>query len=260
MTVVSRGKLRRIAHLEARVDRLFQSEQLAQAEYKKRVRDGSFLIIANVCLIALYGTPRIDESLMEAWKRSLKTLLRKFPGFAKNGRATPFNFQAAAVIARDFHKYVLPRLPGADDNDKIFPVLADAPQWLLWHTHADESCAPCGIDVPDVSNMQRFARDLWFLGILPPGPFELRVPRADATKPAKGPEYRAPMPPPPKTTHEGLSAFRVRVIRNILVADFQEKAAEALNNGSLRERPLRFPPLLDLKLTNLHPQALDPFD
>jgi hypothetical protein len=241
-------------------DRRFQSEQLAEAECKKRVRDGGFVIIANVCLISLYGTPRIDESLVEAWKRSLKTLLREFPGFAKNGRANPFNFAAAEIIAGDFRKYVLPRLPGADDNKKIYRVLANAPEWLLWHTNMDRSCAPCGIDVPDVSNMQRFARDLWFLGILPPGPFELRVSRADVTKPAKGPERKVSAPPPRMTTHERIRAVRVRFIRNYLVADFQEKAAEALNNGSLRERPFGFPPLLHLNLTNLHPQALDPFD
>jgi hypothetical protein len=238
MSAVSRRKLR---CLEAVADRRFHSQQLYQAEYQKNIRDGSFLIIASVCLIALYGTPRIDEPLAEAWTRSLKTLLQEFPGFAENGRATPFNFQEAAVIAGDFRKYVLPRLPGADENKKIYRVLAKAPQWLLWHTNVDRSCAACGIKVPDVSSMQRFARDLWFLGILPPGPFELRVPpRADATKPAKGPKRRAPGRP--KTTHQGLREFRVQVIRIVLIADFQKKAAEAFKNGSLGERPPRFPP------------------
>jgi hypothetical protein len=252
--------LRRIARLEVLADRHFQSQQLYQAERQKSVRDGGFVTIASVCLIALYGTPRIDESLVEAWKRALETLLQQFPDFARNGRANPFNFAAAEIIAGDFRKYVLPRLPGADDNKKIYRVLANAPQWLLWHTNVDRSCAACGIKVPDVSNMQRFDRGLWFLGILPPGPFELRVPRADASKPAKGPEPRSPAPPPRKTTHQGLRAFRVQVIRNVLIADFQEKAAEALSNGSLRERPFGFPPLLRLNLTNLDPQALDPFD
>ena len=96
MSAVSRGTLRRIARLEAVADRRFQTQQLDQAEYKKRVRDGSFLIIANVCLIALYGTPRIDEPLTEAWIRSLKTLLQEFPGFAENGRANPFSVERAS--------------------------------------------------------------------------------------------------------------------------------------------------------------------
>ena len=83
MTAASRGKLRRIARLEARADRRFRSQQLAEAEYQKSMREGGFLIIASVCLIALYGTPRIDEPLTEAWIRSLKTLLQEFPGFAE---------------------------------------------------------------------------------------------------------------------------------------------------------------------------------
>ena len=233
-------KLRRIARLEALADRRFQSEQLDRGERLKNARDGSFVIIANVCLIARYGAPRTDELLTEAWKRCLETLLRKFPGFAKNGRANPFNFAAAAVIALDFRKYVLPRLRGTDDNDKIYRVLADAPQWLLWHTYADKSCASCGIEVPDISNMLGFARGFWFLGILPPGPFELRA-RVDATR-TRGPKREGPGPPRVKTRHELLGAARVLAIRNYLVDDFQAKLAEGYKNGSIRVRPFGMPP------------------
>jgi hypothetical protein len=242
MAAVSRGKLRRIARLEALADRRFQSQQLYHADRQKSLRDGSFLIIASVCLIALYGTPRIDEPLTEAWIRALKTLLQECPGFAENGRANPFSVDPApVVIADDFRKCVLPRLPGADDNKKIYRVLAEAPQWLLYHTNVDRCCAACGIKVPDVSSMQRFDRGLWFPGILHQGPFDQqRVLRTDVGKPAKGPERRAP--PHPKTTHQVLREFRVQVIRNFLIADFREKAAEAFKNGSFRERPLGIPP------------------
>jgi hypothetical protein len=156
----------------------------------------------------------------------------------------PFPSSAlAAVIADDFRKYVLPRLPGADDNKKIYRVLAGAPQWLLWHTNVDRCCAACGMKVPDVSSMQRFERGGWFLGILHPGPFDQqRVLPRGASKPAKGSERRAP---PRRTTHQGLRAFRVQVIRNVLIADFQEKAAEAFKNGSLRERPPGIPPIAE---------------
>jgi hypothetical protein len=253
MNAVSR---RRIARLEAVADRRFQSQQLAEAEYPKNIHDGSFLIIASVCLIALYGTPRIDERLTEAWTRSSKKLLQEFPDFAENGRANPFSVESEpnAVIARDFLKYVLPRLPGADDNKKIYRVLAAAPQWLLWHTNVDWSCAACGIKVPDVSSMQRFDRGLWCLGILHQGPFDQQpVLRTDASKPAKGPERRAP--PGPKTTHQVIREFRVRVIRNVLIANFQEKAAEAFKNGSLRERPLGIPPFPEWVYTGRRPPA-----
>ena len=254
MSAVSRGKSRRIARLEVLADRRFRSEQLAKAEYQKRVRDGSFLTIASACLIVLYGTPRIDEPLAEAWIRSLKTLLHEFPGFAENGRATPFDFLGAAVVAGDFRQYVLPRLPGADENKKICRVLASAPQWLLWHANVDRSCAAYGIKVPDVFSMQRFDRGPWFLGILHQGPFDQqRVLRTDASKPAKGLEHRVSHRL--KTTHQALRAFRVQTIRNFLIADFQEKAAEALRNGSLGERPPGMPPLPEWGYTGRRPPA-----
>jgi hypothetical protein len=262
MRANSGGKLRRIARLEALADRRFQSEQLDRGEREKIARDRSFIITTNVCLISRYGKPRIEESLLEAWKRSLKPLLRDFPGFASNGRANPFNFDAAAVIARDFRKYELPRLPGTDDNDKIYRILAAAPRWLLWHTYTDKSCARCDIKVPDVTKMQRFARGFWFPGILPPGPFELRVAPDDETKPtaAKGSERQASLPPRIKTTHDFIREVRIRFIRKILVGDFQEKLAEGLNNGSISVRPFRFPPPLKLEQTQLDPHACDPFD
>jgi hypothetical protein len=77
------AQLRRIARLEVLADRRFQSEQRALGEQRKIKRDAGFVTIANVCLIALYGTPQIDEPLFEAWKRSCQKLLRKFPASAE---------------------------------------------------------------------------------------------------------------------------------------------------------------------------------
>jgi hypothetical protein len=259
------GILRRIARMEAKADRRFQAEQLDQAEQKQRRADGSFIIIANVCVITLYGNPRLDESLEEAWKRALATLLQQFPNFARNGRAHPFNFAAAAVIADDFRKYVLPRLPGADDNERIYRVLARAPKWLLWHTHADLACGYLDMKVPNVSAMQRFERDGWFLGILPPGPFEQRIRHADPATAiaAKRPERHYLVPPPIETAHERRRAARILLIRAVLEVVYQMNWTEGYNNGSIRIRPPRFGPM---PLTpsdwgiKVHPQALNPFD
>jgi hypothetical protein len=91
MNAYGGGLLRRIARMEAKADRRFRAEQLDKAEQKKMRADGSFIIIANVCVITLYGNPRLDESLEGAWKRALEPLLQQFPNFARNGRAHPFN-------------------------------------------------------------------------------------------------------------------------------------------------------------------------
>ena len=72
--------MRRIAHLEALADRRFQHQQTRRTAFDKRLHDGCFAVLANICVIILYGTPRINEPLGEAWKRSLTALLSEFPG------------------------------------------------------------------------------------------------------------------------------------------------------------------------------------
>jgi hypothetical protein len=263
MNVYRGATSRRVARLEALADRRFQSAQLALGGHNKINRDGSSIILANVCLLVLYGTPRIDESLEEAWKRSLQTLLHKFPNFARNGRANPFNFSAAAVVADDFRKYVLPRLPGAADNDKIYQVLAQAPKWLLWHTYADKSCAACGVKVPNVSGMLGFSRHCWCLGILPPGPFELRA-RSDEREYEKANRSERKARRPITTQHQFWRELRVDFKRKLLTAEFQAKLSEGFENGTIS--PQLFgtlpppPPMFTLEELKLHPRALDPFD
>jgi hypothetical protein len=185
----SRGLMRRITRLEVLADRHFRHLQTKEAAEYKMVHDGCFAPLANVCLIILYGTPRMEEPLAQAWRRSLTTLLWEFPGFAENGCASPFKSESALLIASDFRAHVLPRLPGADDNDKMYRVLRNGPQWLLWHAHVDKGCRVLGLKAPDVSSMRHFARDGWRLDVLPEGPFELRKLHADEHEPAAAKKF-----------------------------------------------------------------------
>lgn len=224
----SRGRMRRIAHLEALADRRFQHQQTRRTAFDKRLHDGCFAVLANICVIILYGTPRINEPLGEAWKRSLTALLSEFPGFAGKGCVSPFHSEAdALLIACDFRTYLLPRLPGADDSDKVYRVLSNGPQWLLWHAHADECCRTLGGNVPDLSRMRHFSRGDWYLGVLPEGSFELRELRADEHKPAppKKTERGALASPDERSLREQVRACRVQAIRRLLVKEFNEKVA-----------------------------------
>jgi len=227
MNAYNRGLIRRIARLEVLADRHFWGRQIQRAAFDKWQYDGCFAPLANVCLIILYGSPRMKEPLTEAWQRSLTTVLSEFPGFADNRRASPFYPESALLIARDFRTYVLPRLPGADDNDKLYRVLSNGPLWLLWHAHADESCRQLGLKIPDLSRMRHFARDAWYLEILPEGPFELRKLPADEYKPvgAKKTKRRALESQDERTTRELGRAYRVQVVRRLLVDAFNEKVA-----------------------------------
>jgi hypothetical protein len=226
MNAYNSGRKRRIAHLEVLAHRQFMDRQTRLAAINKMLRDAFFARLATVCLIIRYGAPRMKEPLAEAWQRSMTTLLSEFPGFAENGCASPFDRESALLIARDFRTYVLPRLPGADDNDKVYRVLRDGPQWLLWHAHVDQNCRNLGIKVPRVSSMRHFARDAWYFQ-LPKGPFELRKWRADEHNPvvAKKAKRRALESQDERTLRELARAHRVVFVRRLIVDAFNEQVA-----------------------------------
>lgn len=50
----------------------------------------------------------------------------------------------------------------------------EAPPWLLWFTHADVAAYIAGVELPDLSEVSRFARGEWLCEHLPPGPFQLQ--------------------------------------------------------------------------------------
>jgi hypothetical protein len=85
---------------------------------------------------------------------------------------SPFD-HTACDIAEYFRKYMLPDFPGADANVKLEAILAEAPPWLLWCTHADVYARILGITLPDLSSVNRFARDD-LSACLRTGPFECR--------------------------------------------------------------------------------------
>jgi hypothetical protein len=216
--------LRRIARMEVLADRVFRERQLGEAAWDKFHRDCSRVAISNLALLVLYGAPQVEEPLTAAWTRSLKTLHSEFPNFADNGCATPFAYRCAPLVTCDFRKFILPRLPGADDNAKVSRVLADCPKWLLWHANADKSAEYLDLPVPDLRSMRRFARGRWYFRILPSGSFERRKWSVDKTKksaPNPG-DDQSPVP----TRHEMSRAFRVQAGRNLLADYFQKRVAE----------------------------------
>jgi hypothetical protein len=228
MRVYGSKTLRQIARFEVLADRGFKERQLRRAAGAKFYGDRSLVAISNLALLILYGAPQLKEPLTEAWKRTLNTLRLEFPNFADNGRASPFTFLSAPVVADDFRKFILPRLPGAQDNAKISRVLAKAPKWLLWHAHADINADYLDLRVPKLLSMRRFARGPWFIGILPSGPFEQRIRRVDETKKttAKQPSDDPPAARGIKTRHELTRAARVEYARILFEQDFSTRIAE----------------------------------
>jgi hypothetical protein len=170
--------------------RVARFEQLANAYLKRRERETEIpeylrnfasLIVANLCCLILFGEPKIDEPLPKAWERCLESAAwqacrEKHGGFSEYGRddGTPFDNLGVPHIAKYFHRYFLPDLPGADDIEKFSMIFKEAPPWLLWFTCGDMDAHILGIELPDLSEISRFARGGRLFTPLPPGPFELQ--------------------------------------------------------------------------------------
>ena len=72
---------------------------------------------------------------------------------------------------------VIAIFPGRDEKEKLNAVFASAPPWLIWFTFADYTAHLLGLQLPDLSSVNDFARskvdfDVWW-GI-PSGAFERR--------------------------------------------------------------------------------------
>jgi hypothetical protein len=175
---------------ELRFRRVARFEQLANAYLKRRERETEIPeylrniaspIVANLSCLILFGEPRIDEPLPKAWERCLESAAwqacrEKHGGFSEYGTddGTPFDNLGVTYIAKYFRRYFLPDLPGADEIEKFSMIFKEAPPWLLWFTYGDLDAHILGIELPDLSEISRFARGEQLFMRLPPGPFELQ--------------------------------------------------------------------------------------
>jgi hypothetical protein len=137
--------------------------------------------LAIVSILTLYGAPKIDESLRNAWQRCLQSApwracREEHGGFDEYGgeRGDIFIAFSGARIGEYFRKYLLPSFPGADETEKLGGILQKTPDWLVWFSHTDLSAAILGLDVPNLSRVKRFARKHTTAWCLPEGPFELK--------------------------------------------------------------------------------------
>jgi hypothetical protein len=153
--------------------------------FEEHVRKNAFVHTANLCVLILYGDPKIDEPLSFAWRRCLESdewqkRREKYGGWDEYGRdecGDPFVSYGATRIADYFRKYFLPDLPGTNEIEKLSLIFRRAPPWLLWFTYGDVNARILGIKLPDLSTAKRFIRDTndFWGGVLPPGPFEYHL-------------------------------------------------------------------------------------
>ena len=216
------ARFRQIARLEKLATPYINRRREGKAHMLEFMREEAFAYVANLSLLILYGNPKIDEPLLNAWDRVRKSAAwqecrNNHPNFAEYGRedqgdfcegecedqkkdfseyhgtkyfdrlsgmyiATPFDSLGLMYIAKYFRSYFIPDLPGADETEKLNAIFEKAPLWLLWFTHGDVYGRILGLKLPDFTSAHRFARSKWF-GALPGGPFDWRpLPHGETDK------------------------------------------------------------------------------
>ena len=208
------ARFRQIARLEKLATPYIKRRREGKANMLEFMRKQAFDHVANLSLLILYGNPKIDEPLLNAWDRVRKSAAwqecrNNHPKFAEYGRedqgdfcehkckvsedgteyfdrlsgmyiATPFDNLGLNYIAKYFRSYFIPDLPGADETEKLNAILEKAPLWLLWFTHGDVYGSILGLKLPDFTSAHRFARK-WFNPF--PGGFDWRpLPHGETDK------------------------------------------------------------------------------
>jgi hypothetical protein len=175
---MSQTRSRQITRLEKLAQSYIARKRQYEAERDEYRRRRSFVVIANLALLVLYGDPKIDEPLLAAWERcresaAWQSCREKHGGFDDYGRetGTPFDSLGAMFISKYFGNYFLPDLPGADETEKLNVIFEMAPPWLLWFTYGDLCAHLLGVKLPDLSGFYRCARGEFLLDKLPDGPF-----------------------------------------------------------------------------------------
>ena len=149
----------------------------ADEAFKARTRDDATSHAIGLGALILYGNPKEDEPLSEAWQRCMerfpdqKLALERNKGLLTDGNYIPY-------VAKIVGEKVMAELPGSTEKEKFQNLISSAPPWLMWFTFADFSAASLDLTLPDVSSVEHFERsksvfEKW--PDLPDGKFEFRI-------------------------------------------------------------------------------------
>jgi hypothetical protein len=174
---MNQARRRRIARLEKlakpTIERVRQSDKALNA----RIRDDATSHAIGLGALILYGNPKEDEPLSEAWQRCIERFpnqelaLERMKGLLTNGNYIP---HAAEIVGEK----VMAELPGSTEKEKFQNLFSSAPPWLIWFTFADFTADFLDLTLPDLSSVRHFERsksvfEKW--PDLPDGKFEFRI-------------------------------------------------------------------------------------
>jgi hypothetical protein len=128
----------------------------------------------------LYGNPKEDEPLSDAWERCVERFPALQPCKADKRWMSAEGY--ARKVAEIVAEKVMAELPGTTKKEKFQNLLSSAPPWLIWFTFADLTGAIFNLTLPDLSSVTKFRRsksvfEKW--PALPDGKFEFRIRSGD---------------------------------------------------------------------------------
>jgi hypothetical protein len=172
---MSQARRRRIARLEKlaepTIERVRQSDEARNAG----IRDAATSHAIGLGALILFGNPKEDEPLSEAWQRCMEWFQNQ--GLDRNTCLLISGnwIRCAAEIVRE---KVTAELPGSTEKEKFQNLFSSAPPWLIWFTFADFTGSILDLALPDLSSVTHFERSKSILNKwpnLPDGKFEFRI-------------------------------------------------------------------------------------
>jgi hypothetical protein len=131
---MSQARRRQIARLEKLAGPTIKRVRQAEEDFKVRIEDRATSHAIGLGALILYGNPKEDEPLSDAWQRCMERFpnqgLEQHKGLLTNGEYIRY----AVKIVRE---KVMAELPGSTEKEKFQNLLSSAPPWLLWFTFAD---------------------------------------------------------------------------------------------------------------------------
>lgn len=172
---MSQVRRRQIARLEKLAGPMIERVRQADEDFKVRIKNNATSHAIGLGALILYGNPKEDEPLSEAWQRCME----RFPNQRlKECKGLLINGDYARYAAKIVGERVMAELPGSTEKEKFQNLFSSAPPWLIWFTFADFTAAFLDLTPPDLSSVTHFERsksvfEKW--PDLPDGKFEFRI-------------------------------------------------------------------------------------
>ncbi len=172
---MSQARRRQLSRLEKLAAPVIDHVRRKDNALETWIKHAATLHAVSLGTLILYGDPRADEPLLNAWRRCSK----KFPDLQrleilKSLGAQSYAENVAEIVRQD----VMCELPGSIEKEKFQNLFSSAPPWLVWFTFADFTACELGLTLPDLSSVNDFARSKAVLDnwpALPDGKFEVRI-------------------------------------------------------------------------------------